>query len=715
MTTDSNDTPHVRRMQALGRCIRHKADYGAIILLDERLRDRKPQSSLSKWLRDNIAAPRSFDESRQRLNDFFRARQEEETAKAAAAALEPACGGGSILSRQIQSTEACGDGAAAGVGCCGGAGETVPAAAAAGGAQAWGAAQWMPRFELQSASTLGGRPGAGGAGASVKAGPGSVPEATLASWHPSTVAAGPHAAAATQAQQGAQGGPAEAEGLQTAGAPAMGVQGGGGGSVPGEAGLTQECTTTPGPPSVGSGGAQQSQLMYTVSSAGGRFGSQLDGGAARPGSGDAQATEAPPVLQLPPQGQGSHGLQHLPHGQQQALQNSQKQPVTAALLNRLSGAKTPPASTQPSALAGAVSVQPVGARVGCGGVAAPVTSGPDCGQPQAAQKFAAQGQQQQHPQPPQQQQQAGERSVAAAAAHGLAQTPVPGGAAAANDVIYWPTSDEEPDHVATKTDGGTKAEHVEKDAQGDKAGGGDVVDDDDDEYDWDVPDPPTFQHVVPRTPAAQQSAATQYLPAGVASAAPVAASPAFAAAVHAPVHPHAAASPLLAHAAGSVAAMSPFGQRGAVAQPQVRGQPSAQSGLADLVAEWIESDQRRFRAALQANLHATIPVDKHESQILVTIGQTMDAALQKTRAGALVPFLDEFQTVPIGLLFVVWCAEDGTFWHGSAGRRHRCAQTRQSCCRSKCVAWASAGAGRRQGVKRRRSLRRCRCCARSRW
>lgn len=35
-------------MQALGRCIRHKQDYGAIILMDERMLDRSNQSSLSE-------------------------------------------------------------------------------------------------------------------------------------------------------------------------------------------------------------------------------------------------------------------------------------------------------------------------------------------------------------------------------------------------------------------------------------------------------------------------------------------------------------------------------------------------------------------------------------------------------------------------------------------------------------------------------------------
>lgn len=36
-------------MQALGRCIRHKQDYGAIILMDERMLERNNQSNLSEY------------------------------------------------------------------------------------------------------------------------------------------------------------------------------------------------------------------------------------------------------------------------------------------------------------------------------------------------------------------------------------------------------------------------------------------------------------------------------------------------------------------------------------------------------------------------------------------------------------------------------------------------------------------------------------------
>ena len=35
--------------QALGRCIRHRGDYGAIMLVDERFRQPRSQLGLSRW------------------------------------------------------------------------------------------------------------------------------------------------------------------------------------------------------------------------------------------------------------------------------------------------------------------------------------------------------------------------------------------------------------------------------------------------------------------------------------------------------------------------------------------------------------------------------------------------------------------------------------------------------------------------------------------
>lgn len=43
--------------QAMGRCIRHKNDYGAIILLDERYSKVQNQKSLSRWWVQSATAP----------------------------------------------------------------------------------------------------------------------------------------------------------------------------------------------------------------------------------------------------------------------------------------------------------------------------------------------------------------------------------------------------------------------------------------------------------------------------------------------------------------------------------------------------------------------------------------------------------------------------------------------------------------------------------
>lgn len=35
--------------QAVGRCLRHRGDYGAILLIDERFRQPRNQQHLSRW------------------------------------------------------------------------------------------------------------------------------------------------------------------------------------------------------------------------------------------------------------------------------------------------------------------------------------------------------------------------------------------------------------------------------------------------------------------------------------------------------------------------------------------------------------------------------------------------------------------------------------------------------------------------------------------
>jgi hypothetical protein len=42
------------QLQALGRCIRHRYDYGAIMLLDERFQEPRNQRYLSRWVRGAV-------------------------------------------------------------------------------------------------------------------------------------------------------------------------------------------------------------------------------------------------------------------------------------------------------------------------------------------------------------------------------------------------------------------------------------------------------------------------------------------------------------------------------------------------------------------------------------------------------------------------------------------------------------------------------------
>ncbi|KAK7376652.1 hypothetical protein VNO80_02066 [Phaseolus coccineus] len=57
--------------QASGRCIRHKFDYGAIILLDERFQEERNRAFISKWLRRPLKVYDSFDLSLEGLKSFF--------------------------------------------------------------------------------------------------------------------------------------------------------------------------------------------------------------------------------------------------------------------------------------------------------------------------------------------------------------------------------------------------------------------------------------------------------------------------------------------------------------------------------------------------------------------------------------------------------------------------------------------------------------------
>ncbi|KAL8211546.1 hypothetical protein R6Q57_005983 [Mikania cordata] len=58
--------------QAAGRCIRHRFDYGAIIFLDERFRQEKNLSYISKWIRKSIRQHDNFDQLIEGLKLFFR-------------------------------------------------------------------------------------------------------------------------------------------------------------------------------------------------------------------------------------------------------------------------------------------------------------------------------------------------------------------------------------------------------------------------------------------------------------------------------------------------------------------------------------------------------------------------------------------------------------------------------------------------------------------
>ena len=79
----SGDTWYVQQAiravnQAMGRVIRHKKDYGAIILCDERFNQATVKQQLSKWLRDKVEFYPNFGAASGSLTKFFKAQAEAE-------------------------------------------------------------------------------------------------------------------------------------------------------------------------------------------------------------------------------------------------------------------------------------------------------------------------------------------------------------------------------------------------------------------------------------------------------------------------------------------------------------------------------------------------------------------------------------------------------------------------------------------------------------
>lgn len=75
----SGDTWYVQQAmravnQAIGRVIRHKDDYGAVILCDERFGSQRLSSQLSKWLRDDVVLYPTYGGATSSLAQFFKAR-----------------------------------------------------------------------------------------------------------------------------------------------------------------------------------------------------------------------------------------------------------------------------------------------------------------------------------------------------------------------------------------------------------------------------------------------------------------------------------------------------------------------------------------------------------------------------------------------------------------------------------------------------------------
>ncbi len=61
--------------QAIGRVIRHKDDFGAVLLCEERFGQSRHVGQLSKWLRDDVVTYDSYGDAMRSLSDFFRSQR----------------------------------------------------------------------------------------------------------------------------------------------------------------------------------------------------------------------------------------------------------------------------------------------------------------------------------------------------------------------------------------------------------------------------------------------------------------------------------------------------------------------------------------------------------------------------------------------------------------------------------------------------------------
>ena len=57
--------------QALGRCLRHRSDYGSVILIDERFRNPPVQAGLSRWIRGRLQSLAKLEDGLDGLRAFF--------------------------------------------------------------------------------------------------------------------------------------------------------------------------------------------------------------------------------------------------------------------------------------------------------------------------------------------------------------------------------------------------------------------------------------------------------------------------------------------------------------------------------------------------------------------------------------------------------------------------------------------------------------------
>jgi len=71
----------ILKYKSAGRAIRHRNDWAALILLDERYSSARIRAKLPAWIGEGVTTTETFGQVMKELGQFYRARKEHDIAR----------------------------------------------------------------------------------------------------------------------------------------------------------------------------------------------------------------------------------------------------------------------------------------------------------------------------------------------------------------------------------------------------------------------------------------------------------------------------------------------------------------------------------------------------------------------------------------------------------------------------------------------------------